>query len=99
MRNIEREIIAPTDEEDAAITAAALSDPDALPLTAEQLAEMRPWRLRLLPPPGSPKVSLKIDYDADLIAAFKRTGDGWEVGMNAVLREWAMRRGYLPFPD
>lgn len=99
MRHIEREIVPPTDEEDAAITAAALSDPDALPLTEEQLAQLRPWRLRLLPPPGSPKVSLRIDYDADLVDVFKRTGEGWEAGMNAVLREWAMRRGYLPFPD
>ncbi|MFS2006172.1 BrnA antitoxin family protein [Duganella sp. CT11-25] len=92
-------IILVTPEEDAAITAAALSDPDAQPLTEEQLAQFRPWRLRLLPPPGSPKVSLTIDYDADLIDVFKSTGEGWEVGMNAVLREWAIRRGYLPFPD
>jgi len=33
-----------TDEEDAAITAAALSDPDALPLTDEELAGFRPAR-------------------------------------------------------
>jgi len=32
----------PTDEEDAAITAAAMSDPDALPLTDEELAQFRP---------------------------------------------------------
>jgi uncharacterized protein (DUF4415 family) len=99
MRYIDREIIMPTDAEDAEITAAALTDPDALPLTEEQLAQFRPWRLRLLPPPGSPKVSLMINYDADLVDVFKNTGDGWEVGMNAVLREWAIRRGYLPFPD
>lgn len=99
MDSIYREIIPPTADEDAAITAAALSDPDAQPLTEEQLAQLRPWRLRLLPPPGSPKVSLTIDFDADLVDVFQRSGAGWELGMNAVLREWAMRRGYLPFPD
>ncbi|NRR31036.1 BrnA antitoxin family protein [Oxalobacteraceae bacterium] len=86
-------------EEDAAITAAALSDPDALPTTAEELAQFRPWRLRLLPPPGTPKVNLCIEYDSDLIDVFKATGDGWELGMNAVLREWAIRRGYLAPPE
>jgi len=38
-----------TDEEDAAITAAALSDPDNPPLTDEELAQMRPAR-EVLPP-------------------------------------------------
>jgi len=38
-----------TDEEDAAITAAALSDPDCPPLTDAQLARMRPAR-EVLPP-------------------------------------------------
>ncbi|MYN17485.1 hypothetical protein GTP81_12050 [Rugamonas sp. FT107W] len=92
-------IILSTPEEDAAITAAALSDPDALPMTEEQLAQFRPWRLRLLPPADAPKVNISIDYDVDLIDVFKRTGEGWELGINAVLREWAIRRGYLPYPD
>lgn len=95
----DRKIVMVTDEEDAAITAAALSDPDALPLTDEQLAQFRPWRLRLKPPPGTPKVTVSIDYDSDLVDVFKSTGEGWEQGMNAVLREWAIRRGYLPPPD
>jgi len=38
-----------TDEEDAAITAAALSDPDNPPLTDEELARMRPAK-DVLPP-------------------------------------------------
>jgi len=39
-----RQLWMPTDEEDAAITAAALSDPDNPPLTDEELARMRPAR-------------------------------------------------------
>ncbi|MHA4868280.1 BrnA antitoxin family protein [Duganella sp. PWIR1] len=93
-----REIVWPTDEEDAAITAAALSDPDAQPLTEEELAQFRPWRARLLAPPGSPTVTLTMEFDAATIAAFQRQGDDWQQGINAVLREWAIKRGYVPFP-
>ena len=94
-----REVIWPTDEEDAAITAAALSDPDAQPLTEDELAQFRPWRARLLAPPGSPTVTLTMEFDAATIAAFQRQGDDWQQGINAVLREWAIKRGYVPFPE
>ena len=92
-------IILVTPEEDAEITAAALSDPDAQPLTEEELAQFRPWRARLLAPPGSPTVTLTMEFDAATIDAFKRQGDDWQQGINAVLREWAICRGYVPFPD
>jgi uncharacterized protein (DUF4415 family) len=39
-----------------------------------------------------------MEFDAATIAAFKRQGDDWQQGINAVLREWAIRRGYVPFP-
>jgi uncharacterized protein (DUF4415 family) len=92
-------IILVTPEENAVITAAALSDPDAQPLTEDELAQFRPWRARLLAPPGSPTETLTMEFDAATIAAFKRQGDDWQQGMNAVLREWAIRRGYLPLPE
>jgi uncharacterized protein (DUF4415 family) len=44
-----REFVLPSDEEDAIITAAALADPDAQPMTDEQAARMRPAR-EVLPP-------------------------------------------------
>jgi len=94
-----REIIWVTGDEDAAITAAALSDPDAQPLTADELAQFRPWRARLLAPPGSPTVALTMEFDAATIGAFQRQGDDWQQGINAVLREWAIRRGYVPLPE
>jgi uncharacterized protein (DUF4415 family) len=34
------------------------------------------------------KLSLTVRYDADIIAAFKATGAGWQSRMNAALREW-----------
>ena len=90
-----REIVWPTPEEDAAIIAAASTDPDALPLTEEQLAQFRPWRTRFLAPPGAPTVTLTMEFDRDTVAAFQRQGDDWQQGINAVLREWAIRRGYV----
>jgi len=113
----------PTDEEDAAIHAAALSDPDCPPMTDEQLARLRPARevfspelmarltdkskpavfhhvtdaehaarvaeirKRGRPPLDAPKVSTTIRLDADVMAAFKAVGRGWQTRINAVLRE------------
>lgn len=89
------EIIFSTPEEDEVILAAALSDPDALPPTEEELAQFRPWRTRFLAPPGSPTVTLTMEFDRDTIEAFQRQGDDWQQGINAVLREWAVKRDYV----
>lgn len=89
------EIISPTPEEEVVIMAAALSDPDAFPPTEEELAKFRPWRTRFLAPPGSPTVTLSMEFDRDTVEAFKRQGDDWQQGINAVLREWAVKRGYV----
>jgi uncharacterized protein (DUF4415 family) len=81
--------------EDAAIVRAALSDPDAHPLTDEELAKFRPAR-EVLPaikrPPGRPagsaKESTTVRFDRDVLDAFRATGPGWQTRMNAALREW-----------
>lgn len=36
----------------------------------------------------SPKLALTVRYDADVVAAFRATGKGWQTRMNAALREW-----------
>lgn len=36
----------------------------------------------------SNKQSLTLNYDADIIAAFKASGKGWQTRMNDALREW-----------
>ena len=40
------------------------------------------------PNPGRSQQSLTMRYDADIIAAFKSTGDGWQARMNDALRDW-----------
>ena len=71
-----RKIVIPTEEEDAAITAAALSDPDALPLSDEQLAQFKPMRGRGRPLGDNNKVAVSVRYDRDVLEAFKATGEG-----------------------
>ena len=81
-------IILPTHEEDAAITAAALSDPDALPLTDEEWELVRPSLRRGRPVSTNPKVFTAIRLDPEVLEAFKGSGRGWQTRMNAALIDW-----------
>ncbi|MEC5161012.1 uncharacterized protein (DUF4415 family) [Janthinobacterium sp. CG_23.3] len=75
-----------TDEEQAAITAAALSDPDALPSTPEELAQFT--RRRGRPPSDVTKVAISLRLDLDILNAFKMTGQGWQTRINDALRDY-----------
>jgi uncharacterized protein (DUF4415 family) len=50
---------------------------------AKSAAELFPHLI-----PKKSKVNLSITYDADVISAFKATGENWQTKMNDVLREW-----------
>ena len=43
------------------------------------------------PKAESTKVLLTVRYDADIVAAFRATGPGWQTRMNAALRDWLVR--------
>lgn len=96
-----RRVWMPTPEEDAEITAAALSDPDNPPLTDEELARMRPiWDFPDLVadlqkhgylgrpplPPEQRKKRVTIYLDPDLLERLKQGGKGWQTRANAALR-------------
>ena len=83
---MKQKLIRPTDTENAAITAAALSDPDNLPLTNDELAQFK--RLPGRPRAESPKVFTGIRLDADVVDAFRASGKGWQTRMNDALRDW-----------
>jgi uncharacterized protein (DUF4415 family) len=84
-----RKILLNTPEEDAAITAAALSDPDALPLTDAEWAAVKPTVRIGRPPSRKPlKVPTTIRFDADVLAALKASGKGWQTRVNDALRDW-----------
>ena len=81
-----------TDEE---VSIRALSDPDAQPLTDEQLSGM----VRLADIPGdtllerlqnlkkrAAKKSLTVRYDADIVDYYKAKGKGYQQAMNDALR-------------
>ena len=55
--------VIPTDEEDAVITAAALSDPDALPLTEAEWASVKPI-FRVCGRPKAEVTKERITYSA-----------------------------------
>lgn len=83
-----RTVILPSPKEDAAITKAALSDPDALPLTDAQWAEVKPLVRMGRPRAAVTKVPTTIRLDADVLAALKATGRGWQTRVNEAMREW-----------
>jgi uncharacterized protein (DUF4415 family) len=85
----ERVIVVPTLEEDEAIISAAMTDPDAQPLTDAQLAAMTPFRaLRGRPRLENKKLLLSVRYSPEVVAFFKSTGEGWQSRMDAVLKEY-----------
>ena len=79
-------LIRPTDAEDAAINAAALSDQENQPLSADQLAQFKrkPGR-----PAGSSKEQVTLRLDAEVLETFRATGSGWQTRINDVLKDWA----------
>jgi len=87
-----REIILPTAEEDAAINAAALSDPDAQPLSDAELARLRPARGRPVVAVKRPMLSMRVD--PDVLAHLRASGKGWQTKVNALLRQ-AVEQGKM----
>lgn len=77
----------PTPEEDAAITAAALTDPDNPPLAEGGLAGFQPARRpRGRPVQAVTKVPTTMRLDSDVLDSFKATGSGWQTRVNGALR-------------
>jgi len=76
----------PSPEEDVQITAAALSDPDNLPLTDAELNQFKRGRGR---PQGSgKKEQVTLRLDTDILEQFRAAGNGWQTRINDALRDW-----------
>ena len=80
--------IIPTPEEDVAITAAAMSDPDAIPLTDEEWEAVKPTLRRGRPPTAVTKERITIRLSRDVVDTFRSTGDGWQTRMDSALKDW-----------
>jgi uncharacterized protein (DUF4415 family) len=83
--------IVPTPEEDAAITAAAMSDPDALPLTDAEWEQVKSLARRGRPLGSGSKMQVTLRLDIDVVEKLKAEGAGWQTRANAVLRRSVMR--------
>ncbi len=78
----------PTAAEDAAITAAAMADPDAVPLTDAEWAQVKPLARRGRPLGSGTKTQVTLRLDVEVLAKFKATGDGWQTRINDALKSW-----------
>jgi uncharacterized protein (DUF4415 family) len=85
-------IVMPTVAEDKAINAAAISDPDAQPLTPKQLKAMVPLAaLRGRPKSDNKKQLVSVRYSQEVVEYFKSTGAGWQSRMDSVLLKYVAR--------
>ncbi|OHC75043.1 MAG: hypothetical protein A3G18_02450 [Rhodospirillales bacterium RIFCSPLOWO2_12_FULL_58_28] len=80
--------IYPTKEEDAAITAAALSDPDAKPFTDEEWEAVRPFVRRGRPVAQETKERITIRLSREVVDKFRAGGAGWQTRIDAALKDW-----------
>ena len=67
------------------------NDPDAV---AAYWASATIKRGRGRPAADSKRPTLNMRIDADVLAAFKATGPGWQTRINAALKDWL--RGHSP---
>lgn len=84
-----------TPEEEAAIQRGIAADADNPEWTEADFASARPFREVTAerkrmgrPPKENTKEQVSIRYDADVVAAFRSTGDGWQTRMNDALRTY-----------
>jgi len=78
----------PTPEENEAINRGIAADPDTFEVSDEDFKKMKRRGMRGRPRLETPKVLLSVRYDADIVEAFKASGDGWQTRMNDALRDW-----------
>ena len=92
MPRLKRGTIMPTPDEDAAITAAAMTDPDALPYTDAQWQAAKPTVKRGRPFAAVTKERITIRLSPEVVAAFRQSGNGWQTRIDAALKEWLRTR-------
>jgi len=61
-------------------------------VVSREEARVEAGKSRGRPAGSGTKVSTTIRFDADVLAAFKATGDGWQTRINDALKEWLNSR-------
>ncbi len=77
-----------TDEEDAAITSAAMSDPDAKPFTDAEWDAIKPLVRIGRPKAEVTKERITIRLSHDVVTQFRATGEGWQTRIDSALRQF-----------
>ena len=80
--------ILPTPAEDAAITAAAQTDPDAAPFTDAEWVQVKPLIRRGRPLGSGSKTQVTLRLDVEVVERFRASGDGWQTRINDALKSW-----------
>ena len=86
---MKKKLIRLSAEEDAAITKAAMADPDSMPLTDEEWEKVKPTlvRGRGRPLGSGVKEQVTLRIDKDVLDFYKSKGEGWQTFINQVLSE------------
>ncbi len=79
-------LVKPSSEEDRTITRAARADPDARPISEDDIAAGKLVRVRG-PQVAPTKRQVSLRLDPDIIDRLKADGRGWQTRANALLRE------------
>lgn len=88
-----RVIAMPTEAENRKIRRAAKADPDAQPLTDEQLKVMVPIKAaRGRPKSENKKLLVSVRYSPEVLSYFRNTGEGWQARMDGVLQEYVAKQ-------
>ena len=88
MPKVKTGTILPTPAEDAAITAAARADPDAVPVTDAEWAQVKPMVRRGRPLGSGTKTQVTLRLDVEVVEKFRASGDGWQTRINEALKSW-----------
>jgi uncharacterized protein (DUF4415 family) len=93
-----RTIYLNTPEEDEAINRGIAADPDTYELSTREIAELKPLGAKRVgrPPKEVRKEQVSVRYDADVLEAFRATGDGWQTRMNDALRTYLREHPVKP---
>lgn len=83
--------ILPTPAKDAAIQAAAITDPDGAALTDAQWEQVKPLVRRGRPLGRVTKTQVTLRLDVEVVEKFRATGDGWQTRINDALKSWVKR--------